>query len=225
MNANIKIQKFEELDNEFKLISEAVMLQFSCIEELLPEVFREKIFNNMTVNEKNINSLEEKIIEKIVRSVILFTPRAAELRKIVSYHETVLYIERIGDLLIEIAVFLKTTDLSLETFESYKDSLITLFAKTREMLGDALFSYSFGDKSVAYRTIPLEEEIYNIHQEIVEDLIVNFQDLELDEQDLVNIININNIASYMEKIANYASDIAKSAVYLAEGKNIKHKES
>jgi phosphate transport system protein len=75
---------------------------------------------------------------------------------------------------------------------------------------------------MAYDTILMDDKVDKLERKIEKKLAEDFSNKVLDKQTLVNIMNLNSISYFLERIGDKAVDIAESAVFLIEGKDIRH---
>ena len=169
-------------------------------------------------NEKLIDSLDLSIKEKVINAIILFTPKAVDLRKIMTYYDMTISMERVGDLINNIAKSIKKTDFTIEGFSEFAKYLEKMQEYASEMLKSAVFSFNGENYEMAYQTILKDKKI---EKHIAE----AFQDKTLSNQMLLNIMHINVISYYIERIADKAVDISSAAIYLIEGKDVRHDPS
>ncbi len=131
-------------------------------------------------------------------------------------------IERVGDLIENISLSLKEIDFNIPGFEDYRKPVDKMFTQTDKMLRKAVFAYSGLSNEMAYDTILMDDKVDKLERKIERKLAEDFSNKLLDKQTLVNIMNLNSISYYLERIGDKAVDIAESAVYLIEGKDIRH---
>jgi len=221
MNDNIKSRQFASLKSDFQTLSENVIQQLSFFEGLLCTGYKQAVYEEIISNEANINVFENKIRLDFVNSMLSFTPRAIELRKLITYQDTTNHLEAIGNLLVDGVTLLKTIDLYSPDFDYFKVTLRKMFSLAKGMVDDAIFSFCYKDSTVAYKIISRDDTLNQLLREILENVTFVFQDLPLSVQELKNITYISNLSYIFEQIGNIATSIAEASVYLIEGKYIK----
>jgi len=225
MTDNIKSRQFASLKSDFQTLSENVIQQLSFFEGLLRTRFKQVVYEEMISNEININLFENKIRLDFVNSMLLFAPRAIELRKLITYQDTTNHLEAIGNLLMDGVTLLKTIGLNSPDFDYFKVTLIKMFSLTKGMVGDAIFSFCYEDPLVANKVISEDDILNQLHREVLENITLIFQDLPLSVQELKNITCISNLSYIFEQIGDIAANIAEASVYLIEGKYIRNQFS
>lgn len=218
----IKDKYLDQLHSDFLLLSEIVLTQMIKAEELVHDNKNKEIVDLLKRNEKIINSLDVTIKEKVINAIMLFTPRASDLRRLMAYHDMTISMERVGDLIENIRLALQEMDFTIKGFEPYKRLLCKMFTQTDKMLRKAVFAFSGVSNEMAYDTILMDDKVDKLERKIERKLAEDFKDQSHDSQSLVNMMNINSISYYLERIGDKAVDIAESAVYLIEGKDIRH---
>ena len=218
----IKDNYIDQLHGDFQLVSEIVLTQIKLASDLVLDNRNEEIIPQLKRNEKLINSLDVTIKEKVINAIMLFTPRAFDLRRLMAYHDMTISMERIGDLIGNIAFALEEIDFSLTGFEKYKKPIDKMFMRTDQMLKNALFAFTGVSNEMAYDTILMDDKVDKLERKIERKLAEDFRNEVQSMQSLVNIMNLNSISYYLERIGDKAVDIAESAIYVIEGKDIRH---
>ena len=218
----IKDKYLEQLHSDFQLLTEIVLTQMIKAEELVYDNYNKELIDLLKKNEKVINSLDITIKEKVINAIMLFTPRASDLRRLMAYHDMTISMERVGDLIENIRLALQEIDFSIQGFEPYKKLLAKMFTQTDKMLRQAVFAFSGVSHEMAYDTILMDDKVDKLERKIERKLAADFNNQVLSTQSLVNMMNLNSITYYLERIGDKAVDIAESAVYLIEGKDIRH---
>lgn len=218
----IKDNYIDQLHGDFQLVSEMVLSQIKLASDLVHDNNNKDIILLLKRNEKFINSLDVTIKEKVINAIMLFTPRASDLRKLMAYHDMTISMERIGDLLQNIAFALEKIDFSMAGFEKYKKPIDKMFVQTDKMLKSALFAFTGVNNEMAYDTISMDDKVDKLERKIERKLAEDFQNEVQSVKSLVNIMNLNSISYYLERVGDKAVDIAESAVYVIEGIDIRH---
>lgn len=221
-NSLIKEKYLEELQSDFRILSEIILNQISLTHRLLENDPNNEVSEEISRNEKLIDSLDLTIREKIINAIILFTPRASDLRKIMAYHDITISMERVGDQMLNVAVFLGKTDLSIEGFEEYRGHLEKMLVYANTMLKNAIFSFTGLSHELAYETIQMDDKVDKWDKKMEKRLAEGFKDKLLSRQALLNIMNIISISYNIERVADMAVNMAEAAIYLVEGKDVRH---
>lgn len=218
----IKDKYLNQLHSDFQLLSEIVLTQMIKADELVYENHNDDIISILKSNEKIINSLDITIREKVINAIMLFTPRASDLRRLMAYHDITISMERVGDLIENISLALQEMDFTYQGFDNYRKLLSKMFTQTDKMLRKAVYAFSGVSHEMAYDTILMDDKVDKLERKIERKLASDFNGQTLDSQTLVNIMSLSNLSYYLERIGDKAVDIAESAVYLIEGKDIRH---
>lgn len=219
----IKDKYLEELRSDFQLLSEIVLTQIPLTSQLMHEV-SEELITQINRNEKIIDSLDLTIKEKVINAIMLFTPRASDLRRLMAYHDMTIAMERVGDLIQNISKSLQKMNFGLEGFDSYKKLVNKMLDRTNTMLKNAVLAFSGASNEMAYDTILMDDKVDKMERKMGKKLAEDFRDATVSEQMLINIMNLDAISYYIERIGDKAVDIAESAIYLIEGKDIRHQK-
>lgn len=211
--------------SDFQLMSEIVLRQLDLAKALLKPDVDQQLILEVERNELLIDSMDIKIRESVINAILLFSPRASDLRKIIAYHDMTIYLERIGDQMLNVAHLLKNIRLDLPNFVEFEKVLSKMMKQADKMVRNAVIAFSCQDSSVARKTIATDNDVDELLVETIGMLHSSFEGKTLDRQDLVNITGINSIASNIERMADNATNIAEAAIYLLEGLDIRHGNS
>lgn len=219
---SIKSKYLEQISGDFQLLAEIVLRQISLARQLTDNANQEEIRTEVSKNETLIDSLDIKMREKVINSIFLFNPRAMDLRKVIAYHDMTIYLERIGDLILNVSRALCDCELEKESYAVFRKKIAKMLKYTEEMVRNAVYAFSCEDNSMAYSTILTDEKVDVLYAEITKELHESFKEKLLSSQELRNITSINHISYNIERIGDNATNIAEAAVYLMEGKDIRH---
>ena len=218
----IKDNYLSQLEADFQLLTEIIFSQMSLTLKLMSSEDNPETFSELKRNEKIIDSLDITIKEKVINAIIFFTPRAVDLRKLMAYHDMTISMERVGDLIQNIAESIQKIDFSINGFDVYKKTIDKMLSKTNNMLKNAIFAFSGNNHEIAYYTILMDDKVDKMDRKMEKKLAEGFEGKTHSGQELVNIMNLHTISYYIERIGDKAVDIAESAIYLIEGKDIRH---
>ena len=218
----IREKYLEKIKEDFEVLSTVIIQQMDLVYTLTGSNKDTELHATIEQNEIIIDSLEVKIRDEVINSIVLYSPRASDCRKIMSYHDMTAYLERIGDLLLNIADFLREVDL--------EGSLYTLFLKiiheqletVKKMTQNAIFAFTCEDENLAKEIIRTDDIVDKKHKEIIHGIPLHFVGRTVKDQDLLDALSLSSMSYNIERIGDNATNIAESAIYLMEGKNAKH---
>ncbi len=222
MAINMKQKQLEILLHDFELLSKTALLQLQIVTKVLTDNANAALYEDAESNEIIIDRLEIKIREEVVFTVFKFTPKASDLRKIITYQDITTNLERVGDMLLNVIYFLRETDLSSSDFVPIKKLLQDMLQYVSEMLRKAIISFSNEDSYTAYQVIEEDDKVDALFHRsgiLLQDI---YASKELTKKEIIQIINVNSIAHNLERVGDSATNIAESTVYLTEGKDIRH---
>lgn len=222
MDLNKKRIHYEGLNKDFESLSTTVIQQLQLTVKIFEEGWNTEIEKEINRNEKNIAILEASFMERFPMFVLLFSPKAKELRKIISCHEVILYMEEISDNVLIIIEYLKKVNLNSSDFDDFKLLMIKMFQKLQFIISSTTYSFYREDYTQASNILEKENDIKKLSYELHDNLIAAFQDIPLSGQEMMDIISLNKIGLMMERITNYALNIAKATIFVEEGNKPKN---
>jgi phosphate uptake regulator len=217
-----KDREFAQISNDLQILSAKVIDQFALAENLLVNGWEKALYEKILENEKSISYRKAMLLEKIPRTALLFSPKAIDLRKLVSCHDVTLLIEEIDDFMVCAVCSLKKLNLSDPDYADFKSTLKTMIHSLKESANAVIFSFIRENKAEALRILGKNTDIEQHSKEITENIVASFQEMPLSGQQVLNIITLNKIAYIMEKIGSSILNIAKSTIYATEGINLRH---
>lgn len=220
--STLKEKVFERITEDFRVLSKVVIKQIDLTYQLAENNRTEDLYTEIHNNERIIDSIEVKIRDEVINTIVLYSPRASNLRKIIAYYDMTAYLERIGDLIVNISSFLNRTDIHGELFGKYKNDLLNMLSLAENMTQNAIFAFTCEDNKLAQDTIEMDDEVDALHHSISKGLQSCCSGKVFTEQHMTDALSINSMAYNIERIGDNATNIAEAAIYLMEGKNIKH---
>lgn len=225
MAPDMKSKQLKLLLNDFELLSQTALTQVQIATKLLEDNSITALYEEAKENEIIMDRLEIKIREEVVFTIFQFTPKASDLRQIITYQDITTNLERVGDMLLNIIHFICDTDLNHANFSETKKLVTKMLKEVSSMLRSAIFSFSAEDSPTAYQVIQDDDKVDNLFHEINSSLQQSFKGRALSEQEIKNIISVNALAHNLERIGDSATNIAEATIYLTEGKDIRHGNS
>ncbi|GHT30929.1 hypothetical protein AGMMS49574_11750 [Bacteroidia bacterium] len=219
---NIKTKQLDLLLNDFELLAKTTLTQWQITHKLLQDNTIESLYEEAEANEVIIDRLEIKVREEVVFTIFQFNPKAADLRKIITYQDITTNLERVGDMLLNIIHFVRVTDFSHPEFAEINKTIYKMLEKVGTMLRNAVFSFANEDSNMAYQVIKEDDKVDELCHQISLYLQEKFEGRKISKVDIRNMIQSNAIAHNLERIGDSATNIAESAIYLTEGKDIRH---
>jgi phosphate transport system protein len=166
-----------------------------------------------------IDHLEVEVEEECLKTLALHQPVATDLRLIIAALKINNDLERIGDLAVNIAR--KAIGLAGEPPVELTFDLKEMWDKTHSMLRDSLDALMNMDSALAQNVCTRDDEIDAMKRKLrleVEDRIQRYP------ANVKQYLRLMAISRNLERIADLATNIAEDAIYLAQGKIIRHGE-
>lgn len=218
----LKEKVFSRITNDFQVMTIEAFTQLDLLSKMMDNNQDETLYNSISNNELIIDSLEVKIRTEVINTIVLYTPRATNLRMIISYYDMTAYLERIGDLVLNIANFLKRANLKDPIFIHFREDLKLMLDTVVLMAKNALKAFTESEPEMAKDVIELDDKVDSLFYRISQELPKLYNNKQLSEQEITDILIINSIAYNIERIGDHSTNIAEAAVYLIQGRNISH---
>ena len=217
----IREEYLNRLTDEFKTMSDAVIEQLEIIHKQIKGESSEELFVKIKANEQLINQCEVKIREEIVNSIVLQSPRATDLRRLIAYFDMIGNLERTGDLLYGISKRMSDLLKKDSIYELFKEDALKLFEMSNKMIQNAIFAFIQEDNDIANNVIRSDDFVDDLDIKIHKKLL-SITDKEKYPDFFADSLNIERISYKLERIGDSATNIAEAVIFLTEGKDIKH---
>lgn len=218
----LKEKVFNRITDDFQVLTHEVFQQLQLIEQMMDDNENDKLQTEIYNNERIIDSLEVKMRSEVINTIVLYTPRATNLRIIISYYDMTAYLERIGDLIMNLANFLKKTDIQGELFRQYKSRLKEMLGIARLMTQNSIEAFVSEEIRLAKEVIELDDQVdeffYSINRELVD---TRMRD-DTTSQEVIDLLSISSMVYNIERIGDNATNISEAAIYLIQGRNVRH---
>ncbi|WP_329903843.1 phosphate signaling complex PhoU family protein [Porphyromonas pogonae] len=217
-------QHYDKISEDFNLLSKMIFKQFDIAQSMLNSSFDEELIVMMKDNEALIDGLEVKIKEEVINGIVLFSPRATDLRKIISFYEMSAYLERVGDLVYSLSKMIKRINLEGKLMSNLRERILVQIDQTKWMVNNAIVSFACEEDKLASKIIENDKNIDIEHRSIIHDIpdILFSQGYQITPDDIRDCIEISRMSYSVERIGDNATNIAEVAIYLIDGKNVSH---
>lgn len=219
----IREEYLNNLVDDFKAMSDILSVQFNLVKQQLKHDIDEQEWQSITANEQAIDLYEVRFREVIVSDIVRYTPRAGDLRKMISLLNIIIDMERVGDLLYGVGKRMRRINAEKDVFIPFKEDLFRLFEMVQKMFDNAVFSFLSENEYIAKNTIKSDDEVDAFYHEIHKRLFLN-DEVSVNGKTLSVFLDVSRILYLLERIGDCSTNISEDVIYLVEGVNVKHTE-
>jgi phosphate transport system protein len=209
----------------FEEMADLVLIQLTLLEKYMSlndKNEMKNVFSRIEENENKIDEFEVIINDKFINSIILFQPVASDIRKLNSIYRISINLERIGDLVMNIIHSIDAIKGTAE-YEAMQNVLMNMLVSGVTMVEKSLLSFLNNDDSYAEWTIKNDEIVDDMNRKLLINSISRAKVSEKTKEMLLSYIDLKNIITNMERIADHATNIAEASIYSMQGTDIRHK--
>ena len=164
-----------------------------------------------------IDEMEVEIEEECLKVLALHQPVAVDLRFLVTVIKINGELERIGDQAVNIAQ--RVGVLAKQSNPSFEYDYSSMAEKAEAMLRMSLDALVNLDNDMAFKVLVLDDEVDKIQSDAY-DRIKNT--MKTNPEQMGYLINLLLVSRHLERLADHATNIAESVIYLIEGEIIRH---
>ena len=176
--------------------------------------------NKVIENDDIIDQHEVDIEEECLKIMALYQPVAGDLRMVIGLLKMNNDLERMGDLASNICKYV----IKIAKFDvveiSPKFNLI--FSETRKMVRDCLDSLVNSDEELARKVCNNDDVVDQLNIEIIRDIQEQLQKTPNKVRSLLLLLSVTRS---IERIADYATNIAEDVIYMTYGHIVRHGRS
>lgn len=219
-----KEKSIQDTLSSFQNMANLVLLQLNLIEKLMlspGEDEQKALFDEINRNEDEIDKLEVIISDKFINAIVLYQPLASDLRNLIAIYRMTINLERIGDLVLNISHAFETIRKSDE-YRFMSAVLLSMFQSGRIMVEKSLLSFSNSDQDFAVWTIKNDAVVDEMNNMLLTNSISRSNIDQKTKKMLLSYIDIKNIISNIERIADHATNIAEATIYSLRGTDVRH---
>ncbi|OIQ19981.1 MAG: phosphate transport system regulatory protein PhoU [Bacteriovorax sp. MedPE-SWde] len=173
--------------------------------------------NEVFNSDDEIDEMEVAIEEECLQILALHQPVAIDLRFIITALKVNNDLERIGDL----AVNISERALALSKMDDHESpfNFTIMAAKTKEMLKNAIDSLMSKDTALAKKVCQDDDEVDTINREVYQ---IIYEGVKTHPERIEFYLQYLSCSRHLERIADYATNIAEDVIYMVEGEIVRH---
>ena len=168
--------------------------------------------------DKELDDLEVEVEQRAISLLALQQPMARDLRFIIAAIKVSNDLERVGDHAVNIAqsaIRLASTN----TVITPDPEIGEMARRARQMLRDGLTAFVREDGALGREVCRADDEVDAMHNSIFRILVTHMME---DARTITPSLELLLVSRNLERVADLATNIGEDAVFLAEGKQIKH---
>ncbi|ABB14326.1 MULTISPECIES: phosphate signaling complex protein PhoU [Carboxydothermus] len=162
--------------------------------------------------DRDINYLETEIEDRLVTLIATQQPIARDLRRIITGIKIITNLERMGDHAVDIARVTKRIA-GQPLIKPLVD--IPRMAKiSQQMVKEGLDAYVRSDVDKAKYMCSLDDEVDHLYSQVFRELLTYMME---DPKTIAQATSLLFVARFLERIADYATNIGEAVIYLVTG--------
>lgn len=217
-------QSILDIVKNFEEMSDLVLAQLKMLEKFMADPLNndlELIKAEIKINEQKIDRFEVYISDQIINSIVLYQPVASDIRKIIAIYRMTINLERIGDLIMNIIYSLEAIKDSVE-YKAMNEVIMNMLLTGIGMVEKSLLSFINNDTGYAVWTIKNDEIVDEMNRKLLLNSIKNAKVSEKTREMLMSYVDLKNIITNLERVADHATNIAEASIYSLQGTDIRH---
>ena len=168
--------------------------------------------------DREVDAMEVEIESAALELLALQQPMARDLRFIIGAIKVTSDLERIGDHAVNIAQTAQRL-VALRTTITPDPEIEDMARRARAMLGDSIDAFLRGDGALGRDVCARDDQVDALHESVFRILLTHMM---ADPRTINPSLEYLLVSRNLERVADLATNIGEDAVFLAEGKNIKH---
>ena len=168
--------------------------------------------------DREVDAMEIEIEAAALELLALQQPMARDLRFIIGAIKVTSDLERIGDHAVNIAQTAQRL-VALRTTITPDPEIEDMARRARAMLGDAIDAFLRADGALGRDVCARDDQVDALHESVFRILLTHMM---ADPRTINPSLEYLLVSRNLERVADLATNIGEDAVFLAEGKNIKH---
>jgi len=168
--------------------------------------------------DRDLDALELEVEDQAIGLLALQQPMARDLRFIIASIKVSNDLERVGDHAVNIAQSALRLA-STSTVITPDPEINEMSRRARKMLHDSLTAFVRADGALGREVCKADDEVDAMHNSVFRILVTHMME---DARTITPSLELLLVSRNLERVADLATNIGEDAVFLAEGKQIKH---
>ena len=221
MNANVPFRHFHDqlasLNRRLLAMSERAeaLIELSVDALLTKDQAKAEA---VIAGDREVDAMEVEIESAALELLALQQPMARDLRFIIGAIKVTSDLERIGDHAVNIAQTAQRL-VALRTTITPDPEIEDMARRARAMLSDALDAFIRSDGALGREVCKADDHVDALHNSVFRILLTHMM---ADARAINPSLELLLVSRNLERVADLATNIGEDAVFLAEGKQIKH---
>jgi phosphate transport system protein len=210
-------------DKDIEEIKDQLLRMGAMVEDSIHQSIRallerdSAIADQVIANDDRIDQMEVQIDQRVIELIAKMQPAAVDLRFVAAVMKITPELERIADLAQDVCE--RVIELIREPQIKPLVQLPRLAEDAQRMVRDALDAFVRGDAELARAVIRQDDVVDQLTVDSFRSLLTYMLE---DARNISPAIRLTFIGKYFERMADGATNICESVVYLVEGTMIKH---
>ncbi len=217
-------QSILDIVHSFEEMSDLVLAQLKLLEKFMADpnsTDSDRLLGELRDHEETIDKFEVIVSDKIINSIVLYQPVASDIRKIMAIYRITINLERIGDLVMNILYSLDSLKDSVE-YKAMNEVIMNMLLTGISMVEKSLLSFINADTEYAIWTIKNDEIVDDMNRKLLINSVKNAKISDKTKDMLLSYVDLKNIITNLERVADHATNIAEASIYSLQGTDIRH---
>lgn len=189
----------------------------SILEELITAFKKTEnanVMRKIIEDDEKVNEMELQLHDRVTLLISKQQPVATDLRVLIVVLKISSDLERIADLAVDMAK--QTMRLKEDAVvNEKKEELINMFSIAQDMIEHSLESFAKSDMLMAQKIAAMDDQVDNMYGQFIRNIFsMSQQEIEVNQ-----VTQLAFIGRYIERMADYATNIAEWVVYEVNGKH------
>ncbi len=167
--------------------------------------------------DKKIDEHEVEFEEECLKIMALYQPVAKDLRMVIGLLKMNNDLERIGDSAANIAQYV--LEMAKHNRVVVQQKLSLMFEETQKMVKMSLDSLVNLDSPLAVKVCQNDDIVDQLNNEVINEIKQQLRDCPAQLEPLLFLISVSRT---IERIADYATNIAEDVLYMTQGEIVRH---